>query len=84
MKKVFVFDCSVNSKLHGYTEDNTGANLPKAACNGKWVFIQEIEVRAGEARIALNVDEMLAAIEKDGYYLNGHTITFTETVIKPS
>ncbi|WP_445718315.1 hypothetical protein [Flavobacterium sp.] len=78
---LYLFKCSNRETRTGLTPDRTGANLPANACQGgSWVYWKSIEVNAGDpGRIgAPTGDEILAAIERDGYYINDVTITFTE------
>lgn len=77
-----IFRCSNRQTRTGVTPDRTGANLPANACQGgNWTFWKTIEVNPGDpGRIgAPPADEILAAIEKDGYYINDASIQFTET-----
>lgn len=76
-----LFKCSNRETRTGLTPDRTGANLPVNACQGgNWIYWKLIEVNPGDpGRIgAPTGDEILAAIERDGYYINDVTITFTE------
>lgn len=76
-----LFKCSNRETRTGLTPDRTGANLPSNACQGgNWIYWKSIEVNPGDSeRIgAPTGDEILAAIERDGYYLNDVKITFTE------
>jgi hypothetical protein len=80
-----LFKCSNRETRTGLTPDKTGANLPKEACpGGNWVYWQTIEVNPGDpARIgAPTGNEILAAIERDGYYINDVTIKFEEKIEK--
>jgi len=76
---LYLFKCSNCETRTGLTPDNTGANLPEKACEGgSWTSWQTIVVNPGDpARIgAPTGDEILAAIEKDGYYINDVAISF--------
>lgn len=79
-----VFKCSNYRTRTALTPDKTGANLPSNACDGgKWVYWKTIEINPGEpGRIgAPPADEILNAIERDGYYINNADITFSQTEI---
>lgn len=76
-----LFNCSNRETRTGLTPDRTGANLPANACpGGNWVYWKSIEVNPGApGRIGEPTgDELLAAIEREGYYINDMLITFTE------
>ena len=71
MKYVYVFMNTANRKLHGFTCNNSGANLPLNASNGKWRLFKEIEITKESRRIiGANPKEILEGIEEDGYFLN--------------
>lgn len=77
-----IFRCSIRQARQGVTPDRTGENLPATACQGgNWVFWQTIDVSLGDSgRIgAPPADEILAAMARDGYYINDASIEFTET-----
>jgi hypothetical protein len=64
--KVYVFNGP--KRVHGFTEDATGANLP--AQHGPWTAFTELDMNRGEPpRIVVNTDEALDDIEKQGYHL---------------
>ncbi len=76
-----LFKCSNRETRTGLTPDKTGSNLPANACpGGSWVYWKSIEVNPGDpGRIGAPAgDEILAAIERDGYFINDVTKTFTE------
>lgn len=77
-----VFRCSIRQTRTGLTADRTGSNLPATACQGgSWVYWKTIDINLGDpGRIgAGSSEEILEAIERDGYYINDVTIRFTET-----
>jgi hypothetical protein len=75
-----IFHCSTLTTRHGLTPDRTGSNLPKDKCTGEWIYLKTIEVNRNDpGRIgAAPANEILDAIERDGYYINDVSITFTE------
>ena len=78
---LYVFKCTSLKNRTGLTIDKTGANLPADLCkNGRWGFWKTIEINEGDpARIGVgSTEEILAAIEEKGYYINDTSITFTE------
>ena len=77
-----IFRCSNSLTRTGVTPDRTGANLPATACQGgDWIFWKTIDVNPGDpGRIGAPATvESLAAIARDGYYINDSSIEFTET-----
>ncbi len=77
-----IFRCSNRQTKTGVTPDRTGANLPSTSCQGgNWTFWKTIDVNPGDqGRIGTPpADEILAAIARDGYYINDASIEFTET-----
>lgn len=77
-----IFRCSISQTRTGLTPNRTEANLPAIACQGgNWIYWKSIEVFHGDpVRIgAPTADEILAAIARDGYYINDVSIEFTET-----
>ena len=74
---VHIFRCSTNSARYGATLDPTGVNLPATLCpKGQWRFFNTILVRPGEdPRVALDADELAAAIQDHGWYIWDVTIT---------
>jgi hypothetical protein len=78
---LYLFKRSNRETRTGLTPDRTGANLPANTCQGgSWVYWKSIEVNPDDpGRIGAPAGyEILAAIERDGYYINDMTITFTE------
>ena len=64
--KVYVF--RGKGGVHGFTKDKGGGNLP--AAHGAWMFFKEIGMKRGEEpRIAVNTDDALTDIERQGYHL---------------
>ena len=72
MKEVYVFMCSANRNLHGFTCDSTGSNLPPDVCSGIWQLFKEIKLTIDSKRIMGSnpKDSVNKKIEKDGYFLN--------------
>jgi hypothetical protein len=55
-------------KHYGFTSDETGLNLPDVGA--PWQKFKVIRMERGEApRIGVSADEVLDAIEEDGFYL---------------
>ena len=80
-----LFKCSNRKTRTGLTPDKTGANLPATMCQGgNWTHWKTIDVNSGDpARIGVATgDEILTAIERDGYYINDAKITFEEKIVK--
>ncbi|MEO6190003.1 MAG: hypothetical protein ABIO44_06220 [Saprospiraceae bacterium] len=75
-----IFNCSSRQTRTGLTPDNTGNNLPATECQGTWTYLKTIDNNPGEiGRIGASpYDEILAAIARDGYYINDSTIQITE------
>lgn len=76
-----VFKCSAQRTRTGLTPEQTGANLPTESCQqGSWKYWKTIEVNPGDPTRfgASSSNEILAAINRDGYYINDLTIEFTE------
>jgi hypothetical protein len=77
-----IFRCSNRQMRLGLTPDRTGANLSATTCHGgNWTFSKTIHVNPGERGFigTQTADEILAAIARDGYYINDATIEFRET-----
>lgn len=50
------------------TDDPSGKKLPKRPV-GKWLYFRPIELNRGDkARIGASSDEVIDAIERDGYF----------------
>ena len=78
-----LFKCSNRQTRTDLTPDRTGANLPAIACQGgNWIYWKTIDVNIGDpGRIgAPTAEEILAAIQRDGYYINDVVITFEEHI----
>ncbi len=76
--KVYVF--SGPKRVFGFTEDVDGANLPTQ--QGLWKSFGELDMNRGETpRIAVNTDEALDDIERQGYHLVQTKIVTSETVV---
>ena len=70
---------SAKPEVFGFTKDQSGSILPKSL--GLWKYFKHLDVSNAEiSRIGVNTDEMLSAIDKDGYYITSVAIRFTETV----
>lgn len=66
------------SRVHGFTQDQTGDNLPPAY--GPWEYVKDLTLQRGaKGRIALNDDEAIAAIEAQGYHLVQVKVVTSET-----
>ena len=81
---LFLFRCSGNKLLTAITNLQDGSNIPSNACNGQWQFWKNISVNLGDPpRIAApSAQEILNAINTDGYMINQAEINFTETVVR--
>ena len=56
------------SGWHGFTRDESGANLP--AEHGPWQKFKIVNMNRSEVlRVAVDTDAALDAIQKDGFYL---------------
>ena len=76
-----VFKCSNRRNRTGLTPDKTGSNLPTTECEGgSWNYWKTIEINLGDpGRIGGgSSQDILAAIQNDGYYINDTTILFSE------
>jgi len=78
-----IFRCSTRLTRNGLTPDKSGSNLPKDQCDGQWMYWKTVEINRNDpARMgAAPANEILDAIERDGYFINDTTITFTEKEI---
>ena len=79
--QLYLFRCSVNKLRTGLTNDKSGSNLPANDCNGgKWEYLRTIDVKLGDpGRIgAPSNQEILDAIERNGYLISEAEIKFTE------
>ena len=82
---LYLFKCSNRETRTGLTTDKTGVNLPASDCQGgKWDYWQTINVNSGNlGPIGVSTgDEILAAIKKDGFYINDVTITAAQMMFK--
>lgn len=68
---VWVFQCSTRLALHAATLDRRTRNLPKTICqSGEWTLSGQLIVGPQNAPMAgIDVEALIAGIEKDGYYL---------------
>lgn len=65
-------------RIYGFTEDATGANLPSQ--HGPWSQHKTLDMNRGETpRIAVNTDEALDDIEKQGFHVIRTEIVVTES-----
>ena len=79
-----IFKCSIRQSRTGLTPNKTGSNLPEDKCpGGIWEYWKTIDINSGETgRMgAAQNDEILAAIARDGYYINDTTIKTTERAL---
>ena len=77
-KKVFVFLCSDNAEVYGYTLDESGSNLPNDKnCGDGWVFLKSVEISDNPfSLIGDNAVRILRAIAEKGFYLSTHEIKY--------
>jgi hypothetical protein len=79
---LYIFKCSSRQTRTGVTTNKTGANLPtNSSLCGNWIFWKTIDIVSGDiGRIgAPPVDEILSAIDRDGFYINDSSLEFTES-----
>jgi len=61
------------SDTFGLTPDETGANLPPQ--HGPWKQFKVVEMKAGgRPLIGASPDEVLAAVEKEGFFLSNVSV----------
>ncbi len=81
MRRVHIFRGPVRSKLKGFTEDETGANLP--ADKGPWLTTiwKSILVDPNNPSVRIGVDDqaILDGLVVQGYYITTATIQISET-----
>lgn len=80
--KLYIFRCSTRQNITGLTPDDSGSNLPVAECpGGNWVYWKSYDINLGEPGGigATPTDVILAAIKRDGYFINHVTIQITES-----
>lgn len=54
---------------YGFTEDQTGSNLPNVS--GPWTFVKTMDLRDDDPpRVALSSQEALEGIRRKGFYTN--------------
>lgn len=71
METIYVFNDGKD--VYGFCKSEDGQELPKEHDGVKvsWKPFKTLQIQDSEKnRIALDVQEMKAAIEKDGYYIN--------------
>ena len=81
---VHIFQCSTIRNRSGLTQDITGNNLPNNFCEGgRWTFSQTIQVNIGDPpRIGGGTaEDIIAHIERDGYYIVDTIIQTTERIV---
>ena len=66
MAKYYVFRGTTGT-AQMVTDDRSGAKLPQHPF-GKWVFSKQLNLKPGEHRIGASSDDIIAGVEKDGYY----------------
>jgi hypothetical protein len=73
MAKYYMFRGTTGTAMM-VTDDKSGAKLPKHPV-GKWVFMKEAKLTLGTKKLGPPPEEVIAAIEKDGYYKISGTMT---------
>lgn len=69
-KTVYIFNCSKERNLFGFTEDIIGKNLPDASCDGKWLRFRIIAISAKSPSLnGVERQEIAKAIDEQGYYI---------------
>ena len=74
MMKMYIFECESNNKLHGFTFNSIGENLPKQfPCSAGWKLFKQIEITEDNPIPLIELDQtlILSGIKEKGYYLNG-------------
>lgn len=82
--KIYTFVSQKDGKLVGFTMDRNGANLPREF--GPWPSQSSAEqdVFPGDGqRIGPHTDELLAGLQKRGFYLYEPSIVVARTPIIP-
>ena len=72
--KMYIFECKSNNKIHGFTFNSVGGNLPKSfPCFEGWNLFKEIEIEENHPVPLMGVDQTLiiSSIKEKGYYLSG-------------
>lgn len=79
-----LFRCNSNKLLTAITIEKDGNNLPKDICKGQWEYWKYLDIKIGDPpRIAApSSEEILEAIEKNGFMINQAEIKFTEHIEK--
>ena len=75
MMKIYIFECKGNKKLHGFTFNSIGENLPKQfPCLEGWNLFTTIEIAENKPVRLIGVDQtlILSGIKEKGYYLYDH------------
>ena len=74
--KVYSLQSSKQRNIYGFTPDAKGTNLPAALA--PWNKHGQHDVKIGEPpRIGVRTEDILAGIERDGFYLAGVSIRVT-------
>ena len=63
-------------RIFGFTEDETGENLPSQY--GPWTAFKTLEMTRGEAQPGVNVDECLDDIDDYGFHLTDAHVRITQ------
>ena len=67
--RVHVFHAPRQQRLHAFTADETGANLPPPDV-GDWKYLKAIDLKPSDARLGLGTaHDVLRSIEAEGYFL---------------
>ncbi len=65
--------------MFGFTEQETGANLPSQY--GPWSQFKTLDLNRGEPTTGINSGECLDDIEKHGFHITDAHIRITEKVV---
>ena len=60
---------STRSAIHCATAQRDEAVLPQMLDHGEWIYVKDIMIAPGEQRLAIDYDEAIEDISKDGYHL---------------
>jgi hypothetical protein len=69
-------------RIFGFTQVQTGANLPSAFA--PWVALKTIELRNGEPVPGVAVDDCLSDLERFGVHITDAHVRITEEAIRRS
>ena len=73
MAKYYMFKGTTGTMMM-VTDDKSGAKLPKHP-SGEWVLMKEVDLVPGAETIGPPPEEVVAAVEKDGFYKISGTMT---------